>query len=326
MYNAAMIVDSAIYVDGRRVAEPRSLLETCEACREPGKFAWISLREPTEEEFVSVAGELGLDELALEDAIKAHQRPKLERYDERLFVVLKSARYVEDASRIEFGEIHAFVEPDLIVTVLLGEAPALDSLREEMEGEPGRLQRGPAAILYEIMHRVVEGYIPVVEGLENDIDEIEAEVFGGNAGASRRIHELSREVIRFHQATKPLAGALDRLAESAYDLDPETRRHLSRVRDRVLRVTEQTEGFRELISSVVDANLTMVGIRQNDQMQKLSAWGAILIIPTLIAGIFGMNFEQAWWINARYGFEALVVLMVLISVVLYLFFKRRGWL
>jgi magnesium transporter len=175
------------------------------------------------------------------------------------------------------------------------------------------------------MRRVVGGYVPVVEGLENDIDEIEAEVFGGNAGASRRIHELSREVIRFHQATKPLAGALDRLTESADDLDPETRRRLRRVRDQMLRVTEQTEGFRELLSSVVDANLTMVGIRQNDQMQKLSAWGAILVIPTLIASVFGINFESAWWMNARYGFEVLVALMVLISVALYLIFKRRGW-
>lgn len=325
MYNAAVILDSAIYVDGRRAAEPRSLREIYEACREPGKFAWILLHEPTEEEFVSAAGKLGLDELAVEDAIKPPQRPKLERYDDRLFVVLKSARYVEDARRIAFGEIHAFVGPNFIVTVLLGEDPELDSLREDMEGEPERLRPGPAAILYEIMRRVVGGYVPVVEGLENDIDEIEAEVFGGNAGASRRIHELSREVIRFHQATKPLAGALDRLTESADDLDPETRRRLRRVRDQMLRVTEQTEGFRELLSSVVDANLTMVGIRQNDQMQKLSAWGAILVIPTLIASVFGMNFESAWWMNARYGFEVLVALMVLISVALYLIFKRRGW-
>jgi magnesium transporter len=178
------------------------------------------------------------------------------------------------------------------------------------------------------MHRVVEGYAPVVEGLENDLDEVEAEVLGGNAGSSVRIHELSREVIRFHQVTRPLAGALEQLTESgtAGDLDPEARKYLRHIRDRVLRVTERIEGFRDLLSSILDVNLTMVGIQQNDQMQRISAWGAILVVPTLIAGLFGMNFEEAWWIHAEYGFEAMIVLMVLISVLLYVNFKRSGWL
>lgn len=321
-----MLIDSAVYADGHRTTSP-SLGEAHQDCREPGKFAWITLREPTKEEFVSAAGEFGLDELMVQDAIEPHQRPKLERYDDRLFVVLKSARYVEDSSRIELGEIHAFVEPDFIITVLYGEDPGLGSLREEMEGEPDRLRRGPAMILYEIMNRVAEGYAPVIDGLENDLDEVEAEVLGGNAAASRRVHELSREVIRFHQATKPLAGALEQLIEDATnDLSPEARKYLRRIRDRVLRVTEQTEGFRDLLSSVVGVNLTMVGVQQNDQMQKLSAWGAILVVPTLIAGIFGMNFEESWWMNAKYGFEIMIALMVLISVVLYLRFKRSGWL
>jgi magnesium transporter len=204
----------------------------------------------------------------------------------------------------------------------------LGNVREEMECDPDRLRRGPDTILYEIMRRVVEGYTPVVDELENDLDRIEAEVLGGNAGISRRIHELSREVIRFHQATKPLAGALERLTESgATDgLDPDARKYLRRLRDRMLRVTEQTEGFRELLSSIVSVNLTMVGIQQNDQMKKMSAWGAILVVPTLIAGIFGMNFEEAWWINATYGFEGMLSLMALISVLLYVRFKRSGWL
>jgi magnesium transporter len=320
-----MLIDSAVYADGHWVTTT-TLEEAYRASREPGKFVWISLREPAREEFVSIAREFGLDELAVQDAIEPHQRAKLERYGDRLFAVLKSARYLEDAGRIEFGEIHAFVEPDFIVTVLYGEDTALSDVREKMESEPERLRQGPATILYEIMHRVVEGYVLVVEGLENGLDEVEEEVLGGDAGASRRIHELSREVIRFHQATKPLAGSLERLMEGAEDLNLEARKYLRRARDRVLRVTEQTEGFRELLSSVVGVNLTMVGIQQNDQMQKLSAWGAILVVPTLIAGVFGMNFEAAWWMSARYGFEAMVGLMVLISVLLYLSFKRSGWL
>ncbi len=322
-----MLVDNAVYVDGRPTT-PVTLGEACRICREPGKFAWVALHEPAREEFVSAAGEFGLDEMAVEDAIGPHQRPKIERIGERLFVVLKSARYLEDAGRIEFGEIRAFVEPDFIVTVSYGNDPTLDSMRREMERDPDRLRRGPATVLYQIIHRVVEGYVPVVEGLENDLDEVEAEVLGGNAGTSGRIHELSREVIRFHQATKPLAGALEQLIESgiADDLDPETSKYLRRIRDRVLRVTEQIEGFRDLLSSILDVNLTMVGTQQNDQMQRISAWGAILIVPTLIAGIFGMNFEEAWWIHAEYGFEAMMVLLVLISVLLYASFKRSGWL
>jgi len=178
------------------------------------------------------------------------------------------------------------------------------------------------------MRRVVEGYVPAVDGLENDLDEVEAEVLGGNAGVSPRVHELSREVIRFHQATKPLAGALEQLTESgtANDLDQEVRKHLRHVQDRVLQVTERIEGFRDLLSSILGVHLAMVGTQQNDQMQQISAWGAILVIPTLIAGIFGMNFDEAWWQHAEYGFEVMVALMALISVLLYVGFKRSGWL
>ena len=325
-----MLVESAIYADGQRITSA-TLGEARHACREPGKFAWVTLRGPTREELVSVAREFGLDELVMEEAIEPGQRPKIERYGERLFVVLKSARYVEGAERIEFGEVHALVEPDFIVTVLYGEDPALSDLYEEVKGEPERLRRGPSMVLYEIMYRVVEGYAPVIDGLENDLDEVEAEVLGGNTEVSSRVHTLSREVVRFHQATKPLAGALERLTESdTGDLDPEARRYLGHVRDRVLRTTEQIEGLRDVLSSLLDVNLAMLGVRQNDQMQKLSAWGAILIIPTLIAGIFGMNFEGRgpWeqFKQAGYGFEISVALIALICVALYVFFKRRDWL
>jgi magnesium transporter len=325
-----MLVESAIYGNGHRTTSA-TLGEARRACREPGKFAWVILREPIREELVSVAREFGLDELVMKEAIEPGQRPKIERYGERLFAVLKSARYVEGAERIEFGEVHAFVEPDFIVTVLYGEDPALSSLQEKMEGEPERLRQGPSMVLYEIMYRVVEGYAPVIDGLENDLDEVEAEVLGGNTEVSSRVHTLSREVVRFHQATKPLAGALERLTESdTGDLDPEARRYLGHVRDRVLRTTEQIEGLRDLLSSLLDVNLAMLGVQQNDQMQKLSAWGAILIIPTLIAGIFGMNFEGRgpWeqFKQAGYGFEISVALIALICVALYVFFKRRDWL
>ena len=323
-----MIADSAIYADGRRTT-PRSLEEAYRACQEPDRFAWVTLYEPTKEEFISTAREFQLHEMAVDDAIQTHQRPKLERYGHCLFAVLKSAHYLDDKKRIEFGEVHAFVEENFIITVRYGEDSTLEEVRRRMEGEPDQFRRGPIAVFYEVMSQIVEGYNPVVEGLENDIDEIEAEVFAGNVEASRRIHEISHEVIRFHQATKPLVGALERLTESAATGDPEKRKRLRRVQERVLRVTEQIEGFRDLLSSIMDVNLTTIGVQQNDQMQKISAWGAILIVPTLVAGIFGMNFENAqwqWFKSLDHGFELSVAAMALISLLLYLWFKRSGYL
>src|SRR5919202_634292 len=198
-----MIVGNAIYVDGRRVAEPRSLQETCKTRRECGGIAWVGVYRPTKEEFESVAEEFDLHPLAVEDAVKAHQRPKLERYGETLFVVLRPARYLDESETLEFDEIHAFIGENFVVTVRHGEAAALGEVRRRLEGEPELLRRGPVAILHAIMDQVVDGYGPVVDGLENDIDEIEGEVFSGNAGVSRRTYELSREVIEFQRAVKP---------------------------------------------------------------------------------------------------------------------------
>jgi len=322
-----MIVDKAIYVDGRRAEAPPSLQETYEACRQSDGFAWIGLYEPTEEEFDSVAGEFDLHDLAVEDAIKAHQRPKLERYGDSLFVVLKSARYVDETETVEFGEIHAFVGPDFIITVRHGKASELHELRQRLESEPDLLRRGPTAVLYAIMDHVVDDYAPVVEGLQTDIDEIEEEVFGGNAGVSRRIYALSREVIGFRRAVQPLTTVLEHLIEGdVLDLDPEVRRYLRDVQDHALRVTEQVEAFRELLSNILSVNFTLVGINQNDEVKKISAWAAILFAPTLISGIYGMNFEympELWW---PLGYPLALALMVMTSVLLHRIFKRAGWL
>jgi magnesium transporter len=325
-----MIVDSAIYVDGHRDGS-RPLKETRETCREKGGFAWIDLHEPTREEFDAVAGAFGLHELAVKDGLTAHQRPKVERYGETLFVVLKAARYVEEKEEVEFGEVHAFVGPDFVVTVRYGEANELVEVRQRAESEPKLLRRGPSAVLYAIMDRIVEDYGPVVEGLENDVDEIEVQVFEGNPGASpqvsRRIYELSREVIQFHQATQPLARALGRLTEAgAHGIDSEVRRYLREVQDRVLRVTERVQGFRDLLTNILNVNLTLIGINQNDQMKKVSSWAAVVIVPTLIASIYGMNFDYMPELHWRYGYLMTLCLMGLLSFVLYRNFKRVGWL
>ena len=322
-----MIVDNAIYVDGRRSESPDSLEQAHEACRARDGFAWIGLYEPSEEEFEAVAGEFDLHELAVEDAVTAHQRPKIERYGDSVFVVLKSARYRDETETVEFGEIHAFVGPDFIITVRHGKASELHEVRERLESEPDLLRRGPSAVLYAIMDQVVDDYAPVSDGLETDIDEIEAEVFGGNAAVSRRIYALSREVIGFRRATHPLNEVLERLIEGeVYDVDSELQRYLRDVQDHALRTTEQVEAFRELLSNILSVNLTLVGLNQNDEVKKISAWAAILFAPTLIAGIYGMNFEVMPELSWTFGYPFALALMVLTTVVLHRIFKKAGWL
>ena len=325
-----MIVDCAIYVDGRRSA-PCSIGEIHEASLARGGFAWIDLYEPTQEEFDSVAGEFGLHQLALGDAVKMHQRPKIERYGDLIFVVLKSARYVEEEEKVEFGELHAFVGRDFIVTVRHGDASELKEVRRQVEGRPDLLRRGPSAVLFATMFHIVEDYGPVVEGLENDVDEIEVQVFGGTPGASpdvsRRIYELSREVIQFHQATQPLAGTLGRLTGGdTHDIDPEVRRYLRDVYDHVERVIEQVEGFQGSLANILNVNLTMVTVRQNNQVRKISAWAAILIVPTIVSGIYGMNYQHMPELDWRFGYPYALILMAAICVGLYLAFKRARWL
>jgi magnesium transporter len=322
-----MIVDSAVYVDGKRVVVPDSLEGIYETYREKDGFAWIGLYEPTRDEFDSVAGEFGLHPLAVRDALRAHQRPKVERYGETLFVVIKAARYVEEKEVVEFGEVHAFVGPDFVVTVRYGETNELQEVRRSLEGRPDLLRKGPYAVLYAIMDRTVDDYVPVVDGLANDIDEIEVEVFESQPDVSKRIYELSREVIRFHQATQPLAGTLESLTqEETSDIDREVRRYLRDVQDRVLRVTDQAQGFRELLQNILSVNLTLASVNQNDQVKKISAWAAILIVPTLITGIYGMNFDFMPELHWAYGYPVALLLMLTISLILYWGFKRRGWL
>ena len=321
-----MIVDNAIYVDGRRSA-PRSLEGIHDARQNRGGFAWIGLCEPTEEEFASVTGEFELHPLAVGDAVKAHQRPKVEHYRDAIFVVLKSARYLEHSKTVEFGEIHAFLGVDFLVAVRHGEASALGDVRRRMENEPALLRLGPAAILYGIMDQVVDDYAPVAQGLENDIDEIETEVFEGNPRVSLRTYEVFREVLQFHRATQPLAEALEHLLGiEGYGLDGELRKYLRDVRDHTLRVTQQVEGFRELLSNILSVNLTLVSVSQNDELKKISAWAAILVVPTIITGIYGMNFERMPELAWRSGYPLALALMVALSVLLYFGFKRSGWL
>ncbi|MGH2557590.1 MAG: magnesium/cobalt transporter CorA [Thermomicrobiales bacterium] len=323
----SVIVDNAIYIDGKRT-EPISLQETYEASRAQQGMAWIGLYKPTSEEFASVAQEFDLHELAVEDAIKAHQRPKLERHGGTLFVVLQAARYLDSQEMVDFAEVHVFVGDDFVVTVRHGETPSLAAVRRRMEHDPEMLRRGPQAILYAILDRVVDDYGPVVAGLENDIDEIETEIFGGHADVSRRTYELSREVIEFQRAVKPLPAMLGNLIAGfeKYGVDPELHEYVRDVEDHAIRIQEQVASFRELLQNILSVNLAMVSLQQNDEVKRISAWAAILFAPTLVGTIYGMNFDHMPETHWTLGYPFAVFLMALVSLGLYTAFKRRGWL
>ncbi len=324
-----MIMDYAIYVDGQRAVETTSLEETYEAHRQRGGVAWIDLYKPDEEEFSSLAEEFGLHPLAVGDAIDAHQRPKLARYGKTLFIVLKPAYYLDESETIEFSEAHVFMGEDFVITVRHGGMPDLDEARQRLEGDPELLHRGPEAILHVILDQVVHDYGPIVEGLGTDIEELETEIFGGNPGtSSRRIYELSRTVLEFQRATRPLAGAIESLIEGddEHEIDPEVKSYLHHIHNHVLLVTEQIEGFHNLLSDVLIVNLTLVSVQQGEQTKKISSWGAILIIPTVIAGIYGMNFENLPELTWVFGYPFALGLMALICVSLYVVFKRAKWM
>jgi magnesium transporter len=337
------LVDSAVYCEGKRASSPHTLAETFQALRDrPGRMAWIGLYRPDATELSSLAAEFGLHELAVEDAIVAHQRPKLERYGPTLFVVLRAARYRDDVEQVEFGELHVFLGQDFVVTVRHAESPDLAQVRHRLEDEPALLARGTEAVLYAILDAVVDGYQPVVAGLENDIDEIEREVFGGDPAVSRRIYELSREVLDFQRATQPLTQMLASLAAGfdKYEVDEEQRRSLRDVADHVAQVNERVETFRIQLRDILTVNSILVAQRQNEEMtalsrtsnaqndevKKISAWAAIGFAPTLVGTIYGMNFQHMPELAWQLGYPFSLALMFASSLFLYILFKRRGWI
>jgi magnesium transporter len=341
--SAGGLVDSAVYIRGHRFASPAGLAETYSCLQaQDDAMAWIGLYRPDIDQISSLAREFRLHDLAVEDAINAHQRPKLERYGHTLFVVLRAARYDDLREEVEFSELHLFIGPGFVVTVRHGEAPDLAAVRRRMEADAAMLARGPEAVLYAILDQVVDGYAPVVAGLENDIDEIETQVFGGDPNASRRIYGLSREVIEFQRAARPLLGMLDALAAGAgsYGNDEELRRYLRDVTDHLTQVVERVDGFRHLLQNILTVNATLVSQQQNEEMRsltaasyaqneelkKVSSWAAILFAPTLIGTVYGMNFVHMPELNWRFGYLFALLLMVLVCGTLYLVFKRRGWL
>ncbi|SEE27887.1 magnesium transporter [Streptomyces sp. 2224.1] len=340
---AGSIINAVLYRDGRRIGTHDTLAEAFRQQRATsGTLAWIGLHRPSRDELLALATEFDLHPLAVEDALEAHQRPKLERYGGTLFVVLRAARYLDDPEEVDFGELHVFVGRDFVLTVRHGGAPDLSAVRARMEDTPELLKRGPEAVLYAILDAVVDGYEPVVAGVQNDIDEIETEVFGGDPRVSRRIYELSREVVEFQRATRPLNGMLEGLTAGfeKYAIDEELRRYLRDVADHALHTTDRVDGFRQALQDILAVNATLVnqqqnaemralaeaGFEQNEEIKKISSWAAILFAPTLVGTIYGMNFARMPELHWAFGYPFAIVLMAIVCTSLYFVFKRRDWL
>jgi magnesium transporter len=323
-----VIVDCAVYEEGARREGGLPLHRAGHACRKDGAFVWLGVVHPPQEEFDAIAQEFELHELAVEDAVNAHQRPKLEVYGDTLFVVLKTARYVEELEDVEIGEVQLFVNESFVITVRHGETAALKEVRKRVERRSDLLLSGPAAVLYAIVDRVVDDYELVAHGVDTDIQEVEAQVFSPDReNPGERIYKLEREVLDFQRAVAPLAPVVDKLARGHFELiDPELHHYFRDVHDHLLRVSAQIGTFRDLLSSALQANLTQASVRQNEDMRKISAWVAILAVPTLVAGIYGMNFQHMPELGWSFGYPLVIGLIVVACTVLYLRFRRSGWL
>ncbi|MET1021035.1 MAG: magnesium/cobalt transporter CorA [Arthrobacter sp.] len=329
------IIDNAVYVDGVRSAEPESLEQTFETLNHHGGMAWIGLYRPTSEEMAAVAAEFGLHALAVEDAISAHQRPKLERYDDNLFTVLRPARYLDESETVEFGELHIFTGGNFVVTVRHAETAGVAQVRRRLEEHREFLVHGPEAVLYALMDQVVDDYGPVVAGLENDIDEIEDQLFSGDPKVSRRIYELAREVIQFQRAIHPLPAMMQLLRRGfeKYQVNSELQHNLRDVEDHVERLISRADSFRDLLQNALTLDGTLTANRQNEasaaqneQVKKISSWAAILFAPSFVAGIYGMNFDVMPELQWTLGYPMAIGLMAGIAALMYGIFKKKGWL
>ncbi|WP_067486207.1 magnesium and cobalt transport protein CorA [Actinomadura hibisca] len=333
------VIDWAAYIDGHRVCTD-SVADAVRLVRdghlttigdeESAGFVWVGLHEPSAAELTELAEVFGLHPLAVEDAIHAHQRPKLERYDDVQFFVLKTVGYVQrepaGAEVVETGEIMVFCGSDFVVTVRHGAHGELGPVRRQLEEHPSRLAFGPAAVLHAIADRVVDGYVNVADAVQEDIDEVEEAVFAPErTDEARRIYRLKREVIQLKRAVGPLAGPLRQLAGRRFVPD-DIKEYLRDVEDHLTRVREQVESYDELLNPILQAHMTQVTVADNRDMRKISAWGAIFMVPTAIAGIYGMNFDFMPETKWEFGYPMILGVIAIACLSLYRGFRRNGWL
>lgn len=324
-----MIVDCAIYTDGRRETVDGDMSDALDKHRAAGddSFLWIGLHAPTEQEFAQVSEELRLHPLAIEDAVEAHQRPKLEWYGDVMFLVLKTLTYDDATTQIETGEINIFVGADFVITVRHGDHNPLSDVRRRIENDDELISHGPVGVVYAVCDCVVDVYEHIAEAVQADITELEAEVFSPQrSNLVERIYSLKREVLEFQRAVGPLVPVARDLVAGRVQVPEAVRPFFRDVADHAIRVAARIDSYSELVTSVLNAHLTQVGVRQNEDMRKISAWVAILAAPTMMAGIWGMNFDHMPELHWRYSYALAICLMITVCTVLHRLFRRSGWL
>ena len=327
-----MIIDCAVYRDAQRIEHPEHRTDVAAAhadAERNGGFLWIGLFEPDPSELDEIAKELGLHPLAVEDAIKAHQRPKIERYaDDVFFIVVKTLWYVDPDDAVETGEISVFLSPTYLVTVRHGQGGKLEDVRARVEAQMPQLGHGPVAALHAVLDEVVDGYEDVATDLQIDVTEVEQSVFSPvRTHDSERIYGLKREALEVRRAVMPLRDGLARfLRQRTDDLGPTALPFFRDVADHLARVGETVESLDHLLDNALTAHLAQLSVQQNEDMRKISAWGALLLAPTLVAGIYGMNFDNMPELHWAFGYPLALVLMAGVSLTLWRTFKRTGWL
>jgi magnesium transporter len=331
----AAVVDCALYEDGERIPG-RTGLEKILDRIDPngGRFAWIGLYEPSAEQIKQVADAFDLHPLAVEDAVHAHQRPKLERYGDTLFLVLKTIVYCDHeqvtatSEIVDTGEIMVFAGPGFAITVRHGSAPALDEVRRRLEADPDHLGHGPAAVLHAVADLVVDRYLEVADAFQSDIENLEAEVFSPDRPVdAARIYQLKRELLEFRRAVVPLAGPLQRLASGSLpDIPTKVTAYLRDVADHHQRANETINGFDELVTGMLNASIAQLSVQQNADMRRISAFAALIAVPTMVVGVYGMNFDHMPELTWRYGYPAVLTVTVLVCTVIYRALRRNKWL
>ncbi|MEV6117962.1 magnesium/cobalt transporter CorA [Streptomyces sp. NPDC052109] len=330
------VVNCVTYQDGVRVPQCTDLVDAVKMVRKTGEgFVWLGLHEPTDREFAGVAELFDLHPLAVEDAVEAHQRPKLEHYGNTLFAVFKTVCYVDHeqltatSEVVNTGEIMVFVGEDFVITVRHGRHGSLGPLREELEAHPYQLAKGPAAVLHAIADHVVDDYLSVTDAVQADIDQVETEVFSENGARldPGRIYQMKRELLELKRAVVPLGRPVEDLATRPIRVvAPEIQAYFRDVLDHLIRAKEQIAAFDELLNSILQAHLAQVTVAQNEDMRKITAWAAVIAVPTMVCGVYGMNFDHMPELHWRFGYPLVMAVMAAACLVLYRGFRRNGWL
>ncbi|MBG0560683.1 magnesium and cobalt transport protein CorA [Actinoplanes aureus] len=334
-HTTTSVVDCGVYVDGKRMPgdfTPDRALE--EACGQDGAFVWLGLHEPSAEQMAAIARTYGLHELAVEDAVKAEQRPKLEQFGAVHFLVLRTTRYVphqeltESSQVVETGQMMIFIGERFVITVRHGDASELAPVRADLESQRAvLLEQGPWAVAYAVTDRVVDHYLDVADQVEADLDTIEEGVFSRDRSAPiQQVYQLKRELVEFRRAVVPLQRPLAAITGSQGVVPKEIRRYFRDVQDHLTRTVEQVSSYDDLLNSILQARLAQVTVDQNNDMRKIASWAAIATVWTAFAGVYGMNFDYMPETDWKYGYPALIAVLSLITVLLYRALRRNGWL